>query len=236
MLRALPLVLLLLSMATPAAAQRVYAEGGNIFFQPVTGEARQLTTSGRDRDPSLSPAGRTVVFVRGTPGVTVAAGAGDAAEATELWTVDVEGTGARMLLRGRESPRPERVLARLRVPQFSPDGRTVFFLSAAWVVSDAVHAVDTRTGEERYVAPGNSLEVVPRGEYAGHLLVEQHRYFLGGGSYDWVWLLTAGGREVGPVGEDDESLEGFREMYVTSAPSPRRGGEHSLEGRDSGRQ
>lgn len=34
---------------------------------------------------------------------------------------------------------------------------------------------------------------------------------LGGGSYDWLWLLTPDGKEVGPIGEDEAS---FREMYV----------------------
>jgi hypothetical protein len=55
------------------------------------------------------------------------------------------------------------------------------------------------------------LRVVPFGEYRDHLLVQQHRYFLGGGSYDWFFLFTPGGKEVGVVGED---ISNFISLYV----------------------
>ncbi|PYO88565.1 MAG: hypothetical protein DMD66_07250 [Gemmatimonadetes bacterium] len=46
-----------------------------------------------------------------------------------------------------------------------------------------------------------------RGSYAGALLVEQHRYFVGGGSYDWVYLIGPDGKEIGTLG--DQSEPGF---------------------------
>ena len=77
-----------------------------------------------------------------------------------------------------------------------------------------MHVVDVATGREHYVIPGNSLEVVPRGAYAGYLMVEQHRYFMGAGSYDWTWLFSPSGREIGPIGETDQAIAAFRETYV----------------------
>lgn len=61
---------------------------------------------------------------------------------------------------------------------------------------------------------GNELEVVPGGEFAGCLLATQHRYFLGGGSYDWYYLLRPNGKEVGVVGDDTEI---FHATYVKSS-------------------
>lgn len=193
-----------LACAAPLAAQRVYAEGGNVFYQAREGAAPvRLTSAGLDAGPALSPDGRTVVFVRRTPGRSVETGSGTA-EWTELWTVGADGSGARMRLRGGpDTTRAEgEELAGFRAPAFSPDGGTVYFLSRAWATSDAVHALDLASGRERFVAPGNSLEVVPRGEYAGHLIVSQHRYLLGGGSYDWLWLLRPDGTDAGPIGDD----------------------------------
>ena len=46
-----------------------------------------------------------------------------------------------------------------------------------------------------------SSKVVPSGEYAGCLLVTQHRYFIGGGSYDWYYLVRSNGKRLGAVGE-----------------------------------
>ena len=80
----------------------------------------------------------------------------------------------------------------------------------AWATSGSVHAYDFEKKTQRYVMPGNDPQVVPAGEYKGHLLVAQHRYFLGGGSFDWYWLFTQDGKEVGPVGE---TTDNFHEMY-----------------------
>lgn len=195
-------------------AQEVTVREGNLFYRAsAQGPARQLTSSGLDREPRLSPDGRTVAFVRGTPGDSVDS-ALERDEATALWIIGTDGGGARMLVRGRSAD-PEQMLAQFQSPRFSPDGRRIYFLSSAWATSGAVHAVDVASGSERFIAPGNSLDVVPSGEYAGHLLVSQHRYFLAGGSYDWIWLLTPDGAEVGPVGEGDEAVEEFRAMHAT---------------------
>jgi hypothetical protein len=34
------------------------------------------------------------------------------------------------------------------------------------------------------------------------LIVNQHRYFLGGGSYDWYWVFSPNGKEEGPLGPE----------------------------------
>jgi len=88
-------------------------------------------------------------------------------------------------------------------------------VSPAWTTSGAVHVVNTTNGKERFVLAGNDLEVIHSGEYRDHLLVSQHRYFVGGGSYDWYWLFRPDGEEVGPVGEDPEN---FRSMYMKDQP------------------
>jgi hypothetical protein len=200
---------------TAANAVSVSLRDGNIYLRasPAT-EPRQLTAAGLDSHPRQSPDGELVVFVRSTPAQTVEVGAGEW-EATELWTVRVDGTEAQMRVRGGTSATLETTRAGFSDPQFSPDGRRIYFLSQAWVTSRAVHVADLNTGEVRFVCPGNSLEVIPRGEYAGHLMVSQHHYFLGGGSYDWLWLVTPNGRVVGPVAE-----QGFRQLFIPEQESP----------------
>jgi dipeptidyl aminopeptidase/acylaminoacyl peptidase len=193
----------LLLAAAPASAQTVAADHGGIVLSRPGAAPVQLTAGGTDRDPVLSPDGRRVAFVRG--------GGPDGRGPSELWTVDARGGGERRLLAERPSDEPPENLTAFASPAFAPDGRDVYVLATAWATSGAVHAVDLATGRVRYVCPGNSLEVVPRGEYAGHLVVTQHRYFVGGGSYDWYWLVTPEGGEVGPLGE---SAELFRESWM----------------------
>ncbi|HMJ06389.1 MAG TPA: hypothetical protein VK474_09070, partial [Chthoniobacterales bacterium] len=134
----------------------------------------------------------------------------DQVAVSELWRIGGNGKEPTLLVRSRTSDQPEKIIAGFDNLQFSTDGRLIYFVSPAWATSGAVHVVDTTNAQERFVLPGNELEIVPSGKYRDCLLVQQHRYFLGGGSFDWFWLFRPDGKEVGPVGEETEN---FKETY-----------------------
>ena len=194
----------------PAQAQKVAADKkGNIFYTDAAGKRTRLTNIGKDSNPCLAPDKRRIVYVRRVSGKEISSGSGDTPP-TELRLMDVDGTHDTLLVRSAEGEKPEDTLADFASPTFSPDGNTIYFTSAAWATSAAVHAYDTATQTVRFVLAGNNPQVVPEGEYKGDLLVEQHRYFLGGGSFDWYWLFDPTGKQIGPVGE---TTDNFREMY-----------------------
>jgi WD40-like Beta Propeller Repeat len=200
------LLILCWASAVPAVAQTVSVKDGNIQFTDKAGKTIALTSSGKDSAPILAPDGKWVAFVRKIDGKKIATGS-DEMDPTELWQVRVDGKELAMLLRCRDSQKPESLIAAFETLQFSTNGKLLYFVSLAWATSGAVHVVDTTNGKERYLFAGNNLKVVPAGEYKDCLLVQQHRYFVGGGSYDWFWLLRPDGKEVGPVGEDTENFE-----------------------------
>jgi hypothetical protein len=204
--------------STPAAAQTILNLGGDLFFRARCDlPSFRLTESGRDSQARLSPDRRLILFVREARRDSVETAQGRV-PASSIWIIRTDGGGIRELVEARSDTAPERALAGFQVPQFSPDGKRIYFLSSAWATSGAVHAVDIASGAHRFLVPGNSLEVAATGPYAGHLLVEQHRTFVAGGSYDWVWLITPEGREVGPVTDSPDELHEFREAHVRGSP------------------
>ena len=94
-------------------------------------------------------------------------------------------------------------LTRFYRPRFSLDDSKVYFETDAWATSPAIHELDISTGNTRFISDGYGLIVIPQGEYAGDLIANTHKYFNGGGSYDWYWIIDPKtGEDVSnPVGD-----------------------------------
>jgi len=198
-----------LCAASAAALPRVFSDAGNIFIERDGGRT-QLTKSEQDIDPVLSPNGKFVVYTRQGHGHTGSIEdadqfCGKPPRPDELRQISVDGTNDTLLLRGRQGD-PQQQLCDFRSKQFSSDGQRLYFLSPGWATSGALHVYDMRAHEERFVLPANDLLVLSfcSEKYKDDLVIQSHRYFLLGGSYDWYWLYDATGKkELGPLGEFD---------------------------------
>ncbi len=193
-----------------SAAARVYSDAGNIYVErdgAKNGVKTKLTRSEMDADPVLAPNGATVVYTRQGRGRTVHGYDTSQVCSTEprpdaLRQINADGSGDKILLMGRKGG-PERQLCDFRNKQFSADGRRLYFLTPGWATSGALHVIDMRNGEERFVMPANDVLVLSfcANKYKDDLVVLQHRYFVLGGSYDWYWLYDpTGKKELGPLG------------------------------------
>jgi dipeptidyl aminopeptidase/acylaminoacyl peptidase len=207
-MKRLLLTLFCVAFAATAFGQKVSVKKGNIQFTDKAGKTIALTSGGRDADPHLSPDGKLVAFVRKIDR-KVSTGSGD--DAAEIWIVGTDGTNPQKIVEPKSGDKTEEILALMSAPQFSSDGKKIFFETSAWTTSDAVHVIDLETKQEQFLCDGNALEVIRSGEYKDHLLVGKHKYYVGGGAYDWIWLVTPDGKEVGPVGENAKN---FKDLYL----------------------
>lgn len=206
--------------STNAFSASVQARSGNIFLCQNQGNEVQLTFRGEDRAPVLSLDGKQIAFIRKS---TTRADylIGDPSDweteepmADQIWLIGSDGSGERLLVQENVAAgESEKRIAHLDDGslRFSPNGDKVYFIGDAWVTSGALHVVNIDGSNERFLMAANYIEIVPNGEYQGHLLVQQHRYFVGAGSYDWLWLFDSDGKEVGVIGE--ELTEGQRDRF-----------------------
>lgn len=211
----------LLGTSAASGAPSVSVKDGNIVLLQ-DGQQRQLTKSGKDATPALSPDGRWVAFTRvGNPASTGAQGdCKSGAQADELRRVQVDGSGDELLVRGQEGKEPKQSICDFSGKQFTSDGRAIYFLSPAWAVSSALHRYDVGTKALTFVMAANDVLVLSdckKAENRDNLVVNQHRYFVVGGSYDWYWLFdSTGKKEKGPVGEF-ENEQALREAISASS-------------------
>ena len=219
------------TMILRAEPSKLFEEKGCIWRTDDQGQKVQLTTNGKDRSPVLSPDGNAMVFLRkSTKNALLVIGAetdypGDSRLADQVWLLDLKTRKERLLIADNScdgklaTENCQKMIAFIDNDLcFSLDGDRLYFITSAWVVSGALHFVDIKTGKDSFLMEANSVEVVMQGKYRGYLIVLQHRYFLGKGSYDMFWLFSPEGKEIGPVGDTQEQIDAFKHIYATATP------------------
>ena len=204
------------TISTPMANKLTAFEfRGNIFIKDKDSKVTRLTSSGKNRNPLLSPDGKNLVYLRkSNRNAHLAVGDesdyianGSSILADQIWMINLTTQKEQLLVKDKdlsEANSMEEVIAFISDLCFTPDSKRLYFLTSCWATTSALHVVMLDTLKEKFVCSASSLEVVQSGEYHGHLVVSQHKYFIGGGSYDWYWLMTPEGKEVGPLCNEGE--------------------------------
>lgn len=114
----------------------------------------------------------------------------------------------KIILRERPDEDPQKTLYSFSNLYLSPDAKNLYFNSAAWATSGAIHSLNIATGTVKFISAGELACVVLSGEYQGDLIVMKHRYFVQGGSHDDLYLVGTDGKEKGLVaqGTDKRSV------------------------------
>jgi len=126
--------------------------------------------------------------------------------ADQLRRINVDGTGDEILTVGHPGREQQEQICEFGQKRFTSDGCLLFFLSPAWVTSAALHGFDFKRHNVKYVAPANNVTVLNfcKGQHRDQLILQQHRYFMAGGSYDWFWLYDrTGAAQIGPFRDEN---------------------------------
>jgi hypothetical protein len=191
----------------------VSVKSGSILFHPSKAKAYFVTHTGHDHDPALSPDEKWVTFVRDIPTKkdTLSPSSAVVSEvANELWVIGTDGKNPQRLVTYGKNQSYS--VSMIHHPQFFPNNQDIAFEAALAVVEGGIYRVNRVTHQLHLITRGNSLEVIPVGKYKNYLIVQRHKYFLAGGSYDWYWLINPQGKEIDPIGEED-NVAMFKEVY-----------------------
>ena len=201
--------------ASNSNPESVYEKDGNIFLKFENQEIKQITYTKTDTLPIISPDKEKIVFIRKTNGNEIDAGSGPVSN-NEIWIYNIKDNNSEAIVKYNGSEDPETMLAPSLTPlYFTSDNKSIYFTCYAWATSDAIHKYDLITKSEKFVSAGNSLFLIPNGKYKDYLLIQKHKYYNNGGSYDYTWLLNGDGKEIREIGEvGDDVIQKFLSDHI----------------------
>lgn len=213
--KAVAVYLVLGGTAFAVSSHEVKEVDGNLFLVEKTGLAHQVTASGRDYEPSLSPDGSMIIFVRLTHEISDpnSPSAGALTRASQLWMVDLRGDRTPRLLLDNPVIINDRRFYAFHAPKLSPKNHTAYFLVDFAATTSAIIRLDVVNNKKQFIATALQFCVIATGKYKGYLVAQEHKAKLAPGYYDWFWLLTPDGKEVDVVGMDKNDVDLFLEMY-----------------------
>lgn len=194
-----------------ASESLIHVESGNIYYGSGN-ESKQLTNTGNDSFPTLSPDKKSIAFLRGEGPEIPEQCLTDNGEphSWQIWLYDLVGEKEDLLVAANFNCKNIEEMIVFPKPgslTFSPDSKLLYFLADAWATSSKLHVVDIASKNQHFLVPANSIKVVDHGEYKGFLIIQQHRYFLNSGSYNWYWLFSPEGKEVGALGDTESAYD-----------------------------
>jgi Tol biopolymer transport system component len=192
------------SVSAPMVGRsQALARDGNISVMRSDGSRLQVTSSGEDSEPDLSADGSKVVFVRSI-----------GANRSEIWVAPVTGSAQARVIVSSPVQAGGRQFGILLAPMFSPDSKVIYFLVPFAATTQAILSVPLADSpvKPRFVAAALTFRVVQGGEYRGDLVAQIRKAKLAPGYYDWYWLLSPDGKELGVVGENEDDVTRFMEL------------------------
>ncbi|HFZ9108598.1 TPA: hypothetical protein ACIPVM_000107 [Salmonella enterica subsp. diarizonae serovar 50:k:z35] len=125
---------------------------------------------------------------------------------------DMEHEKKSTLLATKHSTKPEKELSGFNHLILSPDNKTLYFHTDAWITSPAIYKMDLKSHKLNYIVDGFLYCLVQTGKYKGDLIVSQHRHYVQGGAYNPISLFTPQGKKLGVVGDDDTTDAGIAQL------------------------
>lgn len=199
-----------LLVAHEAPGQKISVEKGHVYLEAKEGQRVLVATEPWLKEAAVSSDGKRLAILRGADPTGL-----------ELMILTASGTGAKL---DWIIPSPV-ICQQYKLPfegtlQWSPDGRRVYVMAEFSSTSAFLLAFMPETREMRCLGPVVSYSVIlsSSAPYSGHVvaLLRKHKVLH---PYYWYWLLEPDGKELHPIGDEDE-LNEFLDLYGVRLSAP----------------
>jgi len=214
----------------------VMEKEGDLYLKIQDNEIR-LTHTGLNKSPIIHPGGEWIYYIK----TTEAKNNGDMGSVDppigyignyvfkeEIWRMKISGEGKSFVYKSSRSPEPNQTwytLSSIDNIQFSPSGDKIYFQSDPYTVTGTIWVMESDGSNAQLMSSGHSIRIIESNtdgtdnRYKGYLIIQQHRYFTFGGSYDWYWLFDPDFKKIGPIGDNIPDDLSFYNQTVWK-PSP----------------
>jgi hypothetical protein len=118
---------------------------------------------------------------------------------TNIVEYDLKNHTEKILLKGCDSQSVFASGCYYSDPILSNDNKTLYYARDQWVTSKGVYKLDLNTLQDKFITPGSNFQVIKDGKYKDYMVVNKHKYFEKGGSYDQDVLVTPDGEEISAI-------------------------------------
>ena len=188
------------------------AVDGAIIQVSPSGAETKLTRGPSDSDPTVTPDGKHVVFVRSYPGSRLSPSVQPRPQSvhSEILRVGFDGKPPEVLFSG-DVRYKQFAYDTYSSPRLTPDGRYLYFLVPLEAVSDGLVRLNLATRDLRVIMPAQTIVVLDHGRYKGFLIVQRRIQGTEGAIYPF-WLLSPEGDPIRQIGNDDAATAFMRDQ------------------------
>jgi hypothetical protein len=201
-------------------ASKIYVlESRNNIFVRTNGETRQLTSSHRDFDPSITADGVRVVFARSTDRALYPDGVADTPP-SDIEAINLESKSESVLFSGTI------VIGHIPYHEYGFPQIDIAHNDLYLEVGDrAVFAVNLTDRHTRFVTDAERFSLIPIGPNAGNLIVLQRRWNVDSFINEF-WVYSPRGMRLRPSSMDEFTSESMQNRTASpfqskAPPGPR---------------
>ena len=178
----------------------VNVQKGNIVYVE-NGKSKQLTESGRDKNPILSPKQDWIYFIRqGQVNQEQVKKSGD-----EIWRVKIDGSSLAKL--HKEIELENNNGGAIDEIHISPDGLRIYFQASKFATGSSLEVMNSDGTNLQYLGPAEVMKIILEGKYAGYILASQGRVEKDKGRFWQFYLFTPNlEHEIAVLGEDPSAF------------------------------